>query len=94
MPKKKSVKDFINNLGPTSGIRISDAKPPSDLDGEQKKWHNNGNTKGTWYYKNDVLHGILTEWYSNGNLKHKKKYDNGTLIELLENYDINGSKLY
>ena len=37
MPKNVSVKDFINNLGPTSGIRISDAKPPSDLDGEQKK---------------------------------------------------------
>ena len=37
VPKNVSVKDFINNLGPTSGIRISDAKPPSDLDGEQKK---------------------------------------------------------
>ena len=35
--KNVDVKEFISSLGPTSGIRISDAKPPSDLDGEQKK---------------------------------------------------------
>ena len=37
VPKNISVKEFINKLGPNSGITISDAKPPSDLDGEQKK---------------------------------------------------------
>ena len=37
VPKNVSVKEFINNLGPNSGITISDAKPPSDLDSEQKK---------------------------------------------------------
>tara|TARA_Y200000002_G_C22501769_1_gene587494 strand:+ start:131 stop:685 length:555 start_codon:yes stop_codon:yes gene_type:complete len=37
VPKDVDIKEFINKLGPTSGIMISDAKPPSDLDGEQKK---------------------------------------------------------
>ena len=37
VPKNISVKEFINKLGPNSGITISDAKPPSDLDSEQKK---------------------------------------------------------
>ena len=37
VPKDGNVKEFINSLGPTSGISISDAKPPSDLDNEQKK---------------------------------------------------------
>ena len=37
VPKNVSVKEFINELGPNSGITISDAKPPSDLDSEQKK---------------------------------------------------------
>ena len=37
VPKNVSVKEFINKLGTNSGITISDAKPPSDLDSEQKK---------------------------------------------------------
>ncbi len=37
VPKNVSVKEFINKLGPNSGITISNAKPPSDLDSEQKK---------------------------------------------------------
>ena len=37
VPKNVSVKEFINKLGPNSGITISDAKPPSDLDSEQIK---------------------------------------------------------
>ena len=37
VPKNEDVKKFINSLGPTSGIIISDAKPPNDLDKEQKK---------------------------------------------------------
>ena len=37
VPKNVSVKEFINNLGPNSGITVSEAKPPSDLDSEQKK---------------------------------------------------------
>ena len=37
VPKNVNVKEFINKLGPNSGIKISDAKPPSDLDSEQKK---------------------------------------------------------
>lgn len=37
VPKDEDVKEFINSLGPNLGITISDAKPPSDLDNEQKK---------------------------------------------------------
>tara|TARA_B100001564_G_scaffold195432_1_gene164243 strand:- start:192 stop:743 length:552 start_codon:yes stop_codon:yes gene_type:complete len=37
VPKNMSVKEFINKLGPNSGITISDAKPRSNLDSEQKK---------------------------------------------------------
>ena len=37
VPKNVSVKEFINKLGPSSGITISNAKPPSDLANEQKK---------------------------------------------------------
>ena len=37
VPRNENVKEFINSLGPTSGITISNAKPPSDLDSEQKK---------------------------------------------------------
>ena len=37
MPKNVSVKEFINKLGPSSGITISNTKPPSDLANEQKK---------------------------------------------------------
>ena len=37
VPKDVDIEEFINKLGPASGIMISDAKPPSDLDGEQKK---------------------------------------------------------
>ena len=37
VPKNVDVKEFIDSLGPTSGITISNAKPPSDLDSEQKK---------------------------------------------------------
>ena len=37
VPKNVDVKEFIDSLGQTSGITISNAKPPSDLDGEQKK---------------------------------------------------------
>ena len=37
IPPGQDVKEFIKYLGPNSGITISDAKPPSDLDSEQKK---------------------------------------------------------
>ena len=37
VPKNVSVKEFINKLGPNSGITVSNSKPPSDLDSEQKK---------------------------------------------------------
>ena len=37
VPRNEDVKEFINSLGPTSGITISNAKPPSDLDSEQRK---------------------------------------------------------
>ena len=37
VPRNENVKEFINSLDPTSGITISNAKPPSDLDSEQKK---------------------------------------------------------
>ena len=37
MPKNVSVKEFINKLGPNSGITVSNSKPPSDLDSEQKQ---------------------------------------------------------
>ena len=37
VPRNENVKEFISSLGPTSGITISNAKPPSDLDSEQKK---------------------------------------------------------
>ena len=37
MPRNENVKEFISSIGPTSGITISNAKPPSDLDSEQKK---------------------------------------------------------
>ena len=35
--KNVDVKEFIDSLGPTAGITISNAKPPNDLDSEQKK---------------------------------------------------------
>lgn len=37
VPKNVSIKEFINKLGPNSGITISNAKPPSDIANEQKK---------------------------------------------------------
>jgi len=37
VPRNVDIKVFIKELGPASGIMISDAKPPSDLDSEQKK---------------------------------------------------------
>lgn len=47
------------------------------LDGQQKTFYENGNTKEVFYYKNGLLQGDNSFWYDNGNKKAEYVYDNG-----------------
>jgi len=37
--------------------------------GEYKQWHENGQLRSCWFFKDNLLHGEYKNWYDNGQLR-------------------------
>ena len=56
-------------------------EPPEDFSGKSLNWHENGNKRYEWDYKNGRLHGKSLGWWENGKLQYEYNYKNGEQIK-------------
>jgi hypothetical protein len=74
---------------PFTGISVEDGGPAprSEVsyvngiqEGESRDWHSNGTLAVSAFYRNSILHGVMTRYSPSGDIVEKSLYEHGRRV--------------